>query len=48
MLAAVLQLLGVAAVTAGAALIAPAVGFIVGGICLTVLGLALERGSSAE
>lgn len=44
MLAAILQLTGVAAVTTGAALIAPAAGFIVGGLLLTLLGLALERG----
>ncbi|HEY7823782.1 MAG TPA: hypothetical protein VIG24_13150 [Acidimicrobiia bacterium] len=45
MLAAILQLTGVAAVTTGAALIAPAVGFIVGGVLLVLLGLAFERGA---
>lgn len=45
MLAAILQLIGVAAVTTGAALISPAVGFIVGGVLLVLLGLAFERGA---
>jgi trimethylamine:corrinoid methyltransferase-like protein len=41
-MAAVLQLLGMAAIVAGAALIAPAAGFIVGGLALSFIGLALE------
>jgi hypothetical protein len=44
-LAAVLQLVGIASVTVGAALLIPAAGFIVGGILLVMLGLAFERGA---
>lgn len=43
MTAAVLQVLGLVAVTAGAAIIAPAAGFVVGGIFLTLIGVALAR-----
>lgn len=43
MTAAVLQVLGLMAVTAGAAIIAPAAGFVVGGIFLTLIGVALAR-----
>lgn len=47
-MAAILQLGGLIAITTGAALIAPAAGFIVGGVLLTLFGLALERASGAE
>ena len=43
MIAAVLQVLGLVAVTAGAAILAPAAGFIVGGVLLTLIGVALAR-----
>lgn len=43
MTAAVLQVLGLVAVTAGAAIIAPPAGFIIGGIFLTLIGVALAR-----
>lgn len=43
MTAAILQVFGLAAVTAGAAIIAPAAGFIVGGILLALVGVALAR-----
>ena len=43
MTAAILQVLGLLAVTAGAAIIAPAAGFVVGGIFLTLIGVALAR-----
>jgi len=43
MTAAVLQVLGLMAVTAGAAILAPPAGFIVGGIFLTLIGVALAR-----
>jgi hypothetical protein len=38
----VLQLVGLGAVVAGAALIAPAAGLIVGGVLLVLVGVALE------
>jgi hypothetical protein len=41
-MASVLQLVGLAAVVAGAALLAPAFGFIVGGLVLTLIGVAVE------
>jgi hypothetical protein len=41
-MASVLQLVGLAAVVAGAALIAPAAGLIVGGLFLTLIGIAVE------
>lgn len=47
-MAAILQLAGLIAITTGAALIAPAAGFIVGGVLLATLGLAVERGSRVE
>lgn len=47
-MAAIFQLVGLVAITTGAALIAPAAGFIVGGILLTMFGVALERASGAE
>jgi hypothetical protein len=47
-MAAVFQLIGLAAITTGAALIAPAAGFIVGGVLLTMFGIALERVRGAE
>ena len=43
MTAAILQVLSLVAVTAGAAIIAPAAGFVVGGIFLTLIGVALAR-----
>ena len=43
MTAAILQVLGLVAVTAGAAIIAPAAGLVVGGIFLTLIGVALAR-----
>jgi len=45
---ALLQLIGVAAVTAGATLIYPPAGFIVGGFLLVLVGVAVERGKNAE
>lgn len=43
MTAAITQVVGLVAVTIGAAIIAPAAGFIVGGIFLTLIGVALAR-----
>lgn len=43
MTAAVAQVVGLVAVTIGAAIIAPAAGFIVGGLLLTLIGVALAR-----
>lgn len=43
MTAAIAQVVGLVAVTVGAAIIAPAAGFIVGGIFLTLIGVALAR-----
>ncbi len=43
MTAAIAQVVGLVAVTIGAAIIAPAAGFIVGGIFLTLIGVALAR-----
>ena len=43
MIAAVAQVVGLVAVTIGAAIIAPAAGFIVGGLLLTLIGVALAR-----
>jgi len=43
-IATVVQLLGLIAVTAGAALIAPWLGLIVGGALAVLAGIALERG----
>lgn len=47
-MAAIIQLAGLVAITTGAALVAPAAGFIVGGVLLTLFGLALERARGAE
>jgi ammonia channel protein AmtB len=47
-MATILQLAGLVAITTGAALIAPAAGFVVGGLLLTMLGLAVERGNRVE
>ena len=47
-MATVFQLAGLIAVTTGAAMIAPAAGFIVGGVLLTMFGVALERARGAE
>ena len=47
-MAAVFQLAGLVAITTGAALIAPAAGFIVGGVLLIMFGVALERATGAE
>lgn len=41
-MATLIQLIGVAAIVVGAALVSPAVGFIVGGVLLTVIGIAIE------
>jgi hypothetical protein len=41
-MAAIIQLLGVAAIIAGAALISPSVGLIVGGLLITVVGISME------
>lgn len=41
-MAALIQLLGVAAIIAGAALISPAVGLIVGGLLVTIVGISME------
>ncbi len=46
-MAAILQLLGAAAVTTGAALIDPAAGFIAGGFFLMLIGIAVERSRNA-
>ena len=43
MTAAVAQVVGLVAVTIGAAIVAPAAGFIVGGLLLTLIGVALAR-----
>jgi ammonia channel protein AmtB len=43
-IATAVQLLGLVAVTAGAALIAPWLGLIVGGVLAVLAGIALERG----
>lgn len=43
-IATVVQLLGLAAVTAGCALVAVWLGLIVGGVLAVVAGVALERG----
>lgn len=42
--ASVLQVLGLVAIVAGMALVAPALGVIGGGVALVVTGLAIERG----
>lgn len=47
-MAAVLQLGGLAAIVAGAFMLAPAVGVIVGGVMLVLVGVAVERSKNAE
>lgn len=47
-MAAIIQLAGLVAITVGAALIAPAAGFIVGGFLLVMFGVAVERGNRAQ
>lgn len=47
-MATVFQLAGLVSVTTGAALFAPAAGFIVGGVLLMMFGVALERARGAE
>jgi ammonia channel protein AmtB len=42
--ATVVQLLGLIAITAGTALVAPWLGLIVGGVLAVLAGIALERG----
>ena len=44
----VLQIAGIAAVVTGAALIAPAAGFIVGGIACVLLGVAVETATRKD
>lgn len=46
-MSAVLQLVGLVAITAGAALVAIPLGLIVGGIAVTLVGIALERSGRA-
>ena len=41
-MATLIQLIGVAAIIVGAVLISPAVGFIVGGVLVTIMGIAME------
>jgi len=43
MIAAAAQIVGLVSVSIGAAIIAPAAGFIVGGLLLILLGVALAR-----
>ena len=43
MIASIIQISGLAAITIGAFLIAPPVGIIVGGAATIIIGLALER-----
>lgn len=47
-MAGLLQVLGLAVITTGAALLTPAAGFIVGGIFIVIVGVAVERAKSAE
>lgn len=47
-MAAVLQLLGVGSITAGAWILSPAAGLTVGGFFLVLIGVAVERSKSAE
>jgi len=47
-MAGLLQILGAAAITTGAALLTPAAGFAVGGFFLVLIGVAIERAKSAE
>jgi len=43
MIAAAAQIVGLVCVTVGAAIVAPAAGFVVGGLLLILLGVALAR-----
>ena len=43
MIAAAAQIVGLVCVSVGAAIVAPAAGFIVGGVLLILLGVALAR-----
>jgi hypothetical protein len=47
-MAGLIQILGAAAMTTGAALMSPAAGFAVGGFFLLLIGVAVERAKSAE
>lgn len=47
-MATVFQLAGLVLITTGAALIALPAGFIVGGVLVTMFGVALERARGAE
>lgn len=47
-MAALLQLAGAVAITAGAVLFSPPLGFAIGGLFLILIGIAVERGSNAE
>jgi len=47
-MAGLLQILGAAAITTGAALLTPAAGFAVGGLFLVLIGVAIERAKSAK
>jgi hypothetical protein len=40
----VVQIIGLAAIVAGAAVLAPAAGLIVGGVVLLLVGVAIEKG----
>lgn len=46
MLAIACQIAGAVCITVGAALLHPAAGFILGGVFLTMFGLAAERGGN--
>jgi uncharacterized membrane protein len=47
MVAMVLQVLGLVAIVAGAALFSPVAGFIVGGLALALVGITLEKSNAA-
>lgn len=47
MVAMVLQVLGLVAIVAGAALFSPVAGFLVGGLALVVIGITLEKTNAA-
>jgi uncharacterized membrane protein len=47
MVAMVLQVLGLVAIVAGAALFSPVAGFIVGGLALALVGITLEKSDAA-
>jgi ammonia channel protein AmtB len=44
----IIQLVGLVAITAGVAIALPWAGFIVGGVCLVAVGVALEMSSRAR